>query len=109
MPHYKDGTEALVGDVARGTGYNIKHEIIGTVLQVFPADTCNLRIAVTQLDPYGIPKASQDFRSVNGYLVDGPDGKDYRVQMYVEAGAIQEFELVHRAIKMPDPAALTAS
>ena len=34
MPHYKDGTEAKVGDVVKGRGYNIPHEITGKVVQV---------------------------------------------------------------------------
>ncbi|HEV8642154.1 MAG TPA: hypothetical protein VGV13_13725 [Methylomirabilota bacterium] len=46
MPHYRDGTEANVGDVVRGRGYNIGHEIIGKVLSITPgAETCNLSIA----------------------------------------------------------------
>jgi hypothetical protein len=32
MPHYADGTEAKIGDVVKGKGYNTKHEIIGKVV-----------------------------------------------------------------------------
>lgn len=50
MPHYKDGTEAKVGDVVKGKGYNIPHEIIGTVVSIQPnADACNLRVAVAKV------------------------------------------------------------
>jgi hypothetical protein len=46
MPHYKDGTEAKVGDLVRGFGYNVKHEIIGKVIQLTKAcPTCNIAVA----------------------------------------------------------------
>ena len=54
MPHYKDGTEARVGDVVKGSGYNIKHEIIGMVTRVTPgASSCNLTIACVGRSPHG--------------------------------------------------------
>lgn len=96
MPHYKDGTVALPGDIAKGKGYNIPHEITGVVLQVFPSDSCNLRIAVTKMDDYGTPKDAPGFRQVNGCVIDPGDGKDHNVGLYVESGSVQEFELVHR-------------
>jgi len=46
MPHYKDGTPAQVGDLVKGRGYNIKHEIIGKVVRVQRgAEHCNLEVA----------------------------------------------------------------
>lgn len=46
MPHYKNGTEAKVGDLVRGYGYNVKHEIIGKVVQVTAdSDACNVAVA----------------------------------------------------------------
>lgn len=45
MPHYSDGTEAKIGDIVRGTGYNVKHEIIGKVVNVRPGESCTLSIA----------------------------------------------------------------
>jgi len=44
MPHYADGTPAQVGDVVRGTGYNIKKEITATVTDVRPGDSCTLTV-----------------------------------------------------------------
>ena len=44
MPHYMDGTPAKVGDFVKGRGYNIPHDIIGQVIEVKVADTCNLTI-----------------------------------------------------------------
>ena len=45
MPHYKDGTEAKVGDLVKGRGYNVKHEIIGKVVNVRPGESCTLTVA----------------------------------------------------------------
>ncbi len=45
MPHYKDGTEAKIGDLVKGTGYNVKHEIIGKVVNVRPGESCTLSVA----------------------------------------------------------------
>lgn len=46
MPHYSDGTEAAPGDVVRGTGYNVKGEITGTVIYVnTTSDVCNVQVA----------------------------------------------------------------
>jgi acyl-[acyl carrier protein]--UDP-N-acetylglucosamine O-acyltransferase len=46
MPHYSDGTEARIGDLVKGTGYNIKREIVGKVIQVTAGtDSCNLAVA----------------------------------------------------------------
>jgi hypothetical protein len=45
MPHYADGTEAKVGDLVRGHGHNVKHEIIGRVVNVRPGESCTLSVA----------------------------------------------------------------
>jgi hypothetical protein len=34
MPHYKDGTPAQIGDVIKGKGYNVPHEIIGVLTEI---------------------------------------------------------------------------
>jgi hypothetical protein len=39
MPHYKDGREAKVGDLVRGSGYNVKEPITGFVVAVKPGAT----------------------------------------------------------------------
>lgn len=51
MPHYKDGTEAKVGDFAKGEQYG--KEVRGQVVNVSPgSDTCNMTIAsVTPMIP----------------------------------------------------------
>lgn len=45
MPHYKDGTEAKIGDLVKGKGYNVPHEIIGRVVNIRKGDSCTLSIA----------------------------------------------------------------
>ena len=45
MPHYKDGTEAKLGDLVKGRGYNVDREIVGKVIQIAKAESCNLAIA----------------------------------------------------------------
>lgn len=70
MPHYADGTVAMVGDVVRGKGYNVKgpdgelREIVGTVVSIVPgSDSCNVKVAHVELHelpagftppPYGV-------------------------------------------------------
>lgn len=46
--HYKDGTEAKVGDVVKGTVYNYGRgkEIVGTMISITPgSDSCNCQVA----------------------------------------------------------------
>ncbi len=44
--HYANGRAAKVGDLVRGKGYNVKHEIIGILLAAQPANTtCNCTVA----------------------------------------------------------------
>lgn len=45
MPHYSDGVEAQVGDLVKGKGYNVDHEIIGKVVNVRPGESCTLTVA----------------------------------------------------------------
>jgi len=102
MPHYKDGTEAKPGDIARGKGYNIPHEITGVVLQVFPSESCNLRIAVATEKQYPANlgfKYSNFTNGGHGPLYKKPDGTVGEVDLNIEAGSVQEFELVYR----PEP------
>jgi hypothetical protein len=44
--HYANGRAAKVGDIVRGKGYNVKHEIIGVLVSAKPAETsCNCSVA----------------------------------------------------------------
>lgn len=52
MPHYSDGTEAKVGDIVRGKGYNQKDanglkEIVAIVTGITPSTaTCNVTLLI---------------------------------------------------------------
>lgn len=44
--HYKNGRTAKAGDLVRGMGYNIKHEIVGLLICAQPANSaCNCQVA----------------------------------------------------------------
>ena len=44
--HYSNGRAAKAGDVVKGKGYNIKHEIVGLLIQASPgASSCNCQVA----------------------------------------------------------------
>jgi hypothetical protein len=44
--HYKDGTEAKIGDIVKGRGYNVQREIVGTVVGLTPGSaSCNIQVA----------------------------------------------------------------
>lgn len=43
--HYANGREAKKGDLVRGRGYNVKHEIIGKVVNLRSGPSCNLSVA----------------------------------------------------------------
>ena len=64
--HYKDGTEAHIGDVVRGKTYNLPDEVIGVLVDITPGtETCNCKVSTggvaTQL----------------GYIASGPLGGGY--------------------------------
>ena len=79
--HYKDGTEAKVGDIVKGKGYNIKHEIIGKIIGITPgAKTCNCTIAcVCQFTPV--------YKNEHNQM---------HVVAHIEYGQCDHFELVAR-------------
>lgn len=90
MPHYKDGTEAKVGDVVKGKGYNVPHEIIGKLVHITPGDTaCNVVVAHVGKDS-----------PVYGQLIDGEfrlnKNTTGRVDASYEYGQADAFELLHR-------------
>lgn len=45
MPRYKDGSPAQAGDIVRGRGYNVPHEVVGRVMRVTVNSHCNLTVA----------------------------------------------------------------
>jgi len=94
--HYKDGTLAQLGDIVRGRGYNIKHDIIGPVVHlVRNQDTCNIQIALVEIQPLGYSTWQQ---IINFY--DGSVLKHIGLGISIEYGAVKDFELVYR--RQPD-------
>jgi hypothetical protein len=96
MPHYKNGELAQVGDVVKGKGYNVKHEIVGTVLTISQhSETCNLDIAhiiEKRIDPKMSPLAAAAEAASHGATLWG----DAVLRVGVEYGQTDHFELVHR-------------
>lgn len=101
--HYKDGTEAKVGDVAKGVPYNQGGKVVvGTVTQLTAGtNSCNLQLLFVVKEETPIFGHSAAFRAPTGVvdpqtwepmpLVDYKIGHDY--------GACHDFELVHRALE----------
>lgn len=58
--HYKDGSEAHVGDVVRGKTYNQPDEVIGVLVDITPGSTtCNCKVSTGSANKLG-------------YVSDGP-------------------------------------
>jgi hypothetical protein len=52
MPHYKDGTEAHVGDYVTGHCYNTDGIIAGTIISITPGmESCNAMVQFTRAEP----------------------------------------------------------
>lgn len=57
--HYRDGTEAQLGDIAKGKNDWIGHEVIGEVVGLIPgADLCNLQVRAIARRP-GSPRVPE--------------------------------------------------
>lgn len=101
--HYKDGTEAKVGDLVKGTAYNTKDAkgqprvIVGTMLQITPgSDTCNCVVGFVEHEPATVDnmmkRASYGESVVARRLNDGP----VFVVAKTDYSECKAFELVHR-------------
>lgn len=78
--HYKDGTKAQLGDLVRGTGYNIKHEIHGMVVGLKPGETsCNIHVVTIRPS---VPLGTE---------------RTHYPALIEEHGSCDAFELVHRS------------
>lgn len=81
--HYKNGTEAELGDIARGKGYNLPYEVQGIVVGLsLGTGSCDIHLATLRVhQPLGTITAK--FPTI-----------------YEEHGTCAEFELVYRAPKL---------
>lgn len=95
MPHYKDGTCAVVGDVVKGSGYNINDRdgnpktIVGTVVGLTLAESCNIRVAFLAVKE--VPLLAMPVTYGMHY---GEGGRKYELSPVVEYGEAKAFELV---------------
>lgn len=91
MPHYRDGTEAKLGDLIKGKPYNTDHEVTGVCVGITPdSDACNLRVAFTRP-----AKPGEELYGVN-LFGDGGDAPKVPVKLEKDYAATADFELVHR-------------
>lgn len=94
MPHYKDGAETRVGDLVRGFGYNVKHEIIGKVIQL-TADCPTCNIVVAYLGKNSPVFFNHDIEKVRGNVTGHNQlGWGVFVMPNVEYGDAKDFEKV---------------
>lgn len=71
--HYANGRAAKVGDLVRGKGYNIKHEIIGILVAANPAGTaCNCTVSCVAIGPYGTSLKRPVLLTGNDGIVENP-------------------------------------
>lgn len=86
MPHYKNGMPASIGDIVKGKGYNVPHEIIGKVLEISEkSDNCNLTVACV----------AKDSMFLRAYPIDEPGTIRYsEVRATIEYGQADQFEKI---------------
>ncbi len=82
--HYKDGSPAHLGDLVRGRGHNLPHDVQGIVVGLTPGtEACSIHVATLRLhQPVGTQTAP--FPAI-----------------YEEHGACGEWELVHSSPTRP--------
>jgi hypothetical protein len=103
--HYRDGKEAQLGDIVKGTPYDIKHDIVGRVIGLTPGtDTCNIRVACVTKDSQLFFRGwkrepAKDLGPDQGQQICVPyqvTDEPERVEATIAYGACKDFELVLR-------------
>lgn len=105
--HYKDGTEAKLGDHVRGKTYNYPREISGTVVGLKGGESCNLIVAFVA--PVIPPEArgrggctvpfaqvAPGYDPVKGWA--GDESGSWPVAVFSDYGTVGEFELAERDV-----------
>ena len=104
--HYQDGTQAKIGDIARGKGSNSAYLVQGIVIGLIAGTTsCNLRIAIPRFGyPIDVAKMSQ--ADTEGHMASHfgklDDGRLLPVGITLEYGTVADFELIHRPVATPN-------
>ena len=97
--HYSNGRIARVGDIVKGKGYNVKHEIIGLMTRISEGpESCNCEIACISRNslvyvyalPNGIYDNPPNFRRY-GYDGQNKSNTSYRVEPTIEYGQCNAF------------------
>jgi hypothetical protein len=105
MPHYKDGTPAQIGDIARGKGYNRPYAVQGVVTRVVPGvGSCDITVNYATFGHPIDPKQCQSKQfAVAGALALASlgDGRLLPIIHEDEHGTCGEFELVYRPEPQP--------
>lgn len=103
MPHYKDGTEARVGDFVFGKPYNTDHVVAGTIISITPGvESCNCQVQFTEAQPApdGPPSPRMAIRDpiagevYSRYVLSeqhGTSGAAFNLYTCVDYGAVADF------------------
>lgn len=103
MPHDRKGQLVEVGDLVVGRGYNIPREIVGQVLAVTEAESCNVTVLTfeTKQVPSSLVRDAVDSGITINYVTAGDhNGTRYFVpKVLMEWGEAASFEVVSKAPK----------
>ncbi len=111
--HYKDGTEAKLRDVVKGTGYNLKDKdgkpavFVGTVVGLTPgSQSCNIQVAHVVSKNLEASADRAEFYALHEFFSEkgvtgcggagGGDRTRVMARVSLEYGQCDAFELVHR-------------
>ncbi len=107
MPHDRNGKLVEVGDIVKGRGYNIKHDIIGPVVFLSEAESCNLTVGIVKALPMDKAYGKQGLvLNVGSVPVEGlapntrwsPEvAKTQVLFVDLEWGATKDFEIIWKA------------
>lgn len=110
--HYGDGTEAKIGDIARGKGSNNPYPVQGVVVGLTAgATSCNLKLAITKTGAYPLVVGNVTETSPTQFAYPVPaalakleDGRLLIIGTELEYGTVADFELVYRPTAEPSGA-----
>jgi hypothetical protein len=95
MPHDRNGRLVEIGDIVMGRGYNIKHDIIGPVLNVTAAESCNLTVGIVKALPMSRAYGAKGLLLCTDYPAD--PNKFQLLTTDLEYGATKDFEIIQKA------------
>lgn len=103
MPHYRNGREAKIGDIAVGTTYNRQGRQVGVVVGITPnAVSCNCRLA-TRFNSF---KATYDYCGLIPYVPESYDGSQVGFD-YTAVSDLLHIEDYLKELEAPKPQPIT--